>query len=197
MNFFRNVKLINKANLTRQIKPIKDELVKDLKILQRCEILSSGLNGKKRSFNFEVNHKHNKYLYDLFIKRSRRLLNKFTLKDTDFKLWCYYTDKDSPQWSRWHNHYYTTTINGVLYLEAVKGYGLEVCTDYNETYLRDLPIELYINREKKYIDTNNYDLLIFPDFLEHRPIIPNDKRRITLNFEIRCNESSKKIFNIL
>ena len=191
MNFFRNVELINKVNLTGQIEPIRDELIDDI-ILSRS-------NRREGSYNFEVNTKHNKYLYDLFIERSKRLLNKFTLKDTDFKLWCYYTDKDSPQWSRWHNHYYTTTINGVLYLEAVKGYGLEVCTDYNETYLRDLPVELYINREKKYIELNNYDLLIFPDFLEHRPLVPpRDKhqRRITLNFEVRCNESSKEIFNI-
>ena len=189
MTFFGNVKLINKVNLTRQIKPIRDDLINDI-------VSSRSTNRKEGVYNFIVNTKYNKYLYDLFIKRSRRLLNKFTLKDTDFTLWCYYTDKDSLKWSTWHNHYNTTTINGVLYLEAVKGYGLEVCTDYNETYMRDLPVELYINREKKYIEPNNYDLLIFPDFLEHRPIVPENKRRITLNFEVRCNESSKKIFNI-
>ena len=192
MNLFRkNVKLINKINLTKEIEPIKDELITD--------ILSSRFYRHPESYNFKVNTKHNKYLYDLFIKLSRRLLNKFTLSDTDLKIWCFLTDKHGSRWSTWHNHYNTTTINGVLYLEAVKGYGLEVCTDYNETYLRDLPVELYINREKKYIELNNYDLLIFPDFLEHRPLVPpmdKHQRRITLNFEVRCNESSKEIFNI-
>ena len=193
MNFFRkNVKLISKINLTKEIEPIKDELTN--------EILSSRLYHNSNSgYNFKVNTKHNKYLYDLFIKRSRRLLNKFTLRDTDFKLWCYYTDNSFYLGDRWHNHYSTSTINGVLYLEAVKGYGLEYCTDYNETFIGDLPVELYNNREKKYIEPNNYDLLIFPNFLEHRPIVSQmdkNKRRITLNFEIRCNESSKEIFNI-
>ena len=192
MNFFRkNVKLINKINLTKEIEPIKDELI--------TEILSSRFYRNPESYNFKVNTKHNKYLYDLFIKRSRRLLNKFTLRDTDFKLWCYYTDNSFYLGDRWHNHYSTSTINGVLYLEAVKGYGLEYCTDYNETFIGDLPVELYNNREKKYIEPNNYDLLIFPNFLEHRPIVSQmdkNKRRITLNFEIRCNESSKEIFNI-
>ena len=187
MNFFNKVRLINKVNVTRQIKPIKDQLINDALFSQ---------HNRQGAFNYEVNTNYRQYLYDVFIEHSRRSLNNFTLRDTDFKLWCYYTDKDSPQWSRWHNHYYTTTINGVLYLEAVKGYGLEVCTDYTEKYIRDLPVELYINREKKYIEPNNYDLLIFPDFLEHRPIVPENKRRITLNFEVRCNESSKKIFNI-
>ena len=76
MNFFRNVELINKVNLTGQIEPIRDELIDDI-ILSRS-------NRREGSYNFEVNTKHNKYLYDLFIERSKRLLNKFTLKDTDF-----------------------------------------------------------------------------------------------------------------
>ena len=87
----------------KEVEPIKDELITD--------ILSSRFYRHPESYNFKVNTKHNKYLYDLFIKRSRRLLNKFTLRDTDFKLWCYYTDNNFYLGDTWHNHINTSTIN--------------------------------------------------------------------------------------
>ena len=188
MNFFNKVRLINKVNVTRQIKPIKDQLINDA--------LLSQYNRQEGIFNYEVNTNHRQYLYDMFIKHSRRLLNNFTLRDTNFKVWCYLTDETYSQGDTWHNHFNTSTINGVLYLKVVKGYGIEFKTDYNNTYKQDIPNREYNRDNVTYIEPNNFDLLIFPDFIDHRPLISKDKRRISFNLEIRCNESSKKIFNL-
>ena len=69
-------------------------------------------------------------------------------------------------------------INSVLYLETVEGKG----------------IEFENNGEHLYIEPKDYDLLIFPDFLNHLPRISEDKRRISFNMELRCNENSQDIF---
>ena len=188
MKFFNKVRLINKVNVTRQIKPIKDQLINDA--------LLSQSNRQEGIFNYEVNTNHRQYLYDMFIKHSRRLLNNFTLRDTNFKVWCYLTDETYSQGDTWHNHFNTSTINGVLYLNVVKGYGIEFKTDYNDTYKQNISNRQYNRDNVKYIEPNNFDLLIFPDFIDHRPLISKDKRRISFNLEIRCNESSKEIFNL-
>lgn len=188
MNFFNKVRLINKVNLTRQIKPIKNELINDALLSQY---------NRQKAFNYKVNTNYRQYLYDMFIKHSRRLLNNFTLRDTDFKLWCYYTDSSYYLGDTWHNHINTSTINGVLYLNVVKGCGIEFNTDYNDTHKSNISNEKYNRNNIKYIEPNNFDLLIFPNFIDHRPLISKDKRRISFNLEIRCNESSKKIFNLL
>ena len=188
MNFFNKVRLINKVNVTRQIKPIKDQLINDA--------IFSQYNRPKGSFNYEVNSNYRQYLYDMFIEHSRKLLNNFTLRDTNFKVWCYLTDETYSQGDTWHNHIHTSTINGVLYLNVVKGYGIEFKTDYNNTYKQDIPNREYNRDNVTYIEPNNFDLLIFPNFIDHRPLISKDKRRISFNLEIRCNESSKEIFNL-
>ena len=190
MNFFNNVRLINKVNVTKQIKPIKDELLKDAYFSQYNRRDEYG------AFNFEVNTNYRQYLYDVFIKHSRRLLNNFTLRDTDFKVWCYLTGENFSLGDTWHNHLNTSTINGVLYLNVVKGCGIEFKTDYNETYKQNIPDRPFNRDNVKYIEPNNFDLLIFPNFIDHRPLISKDKTRISFNLELRCNESSKKIFNL-
>ena len=40
------------------------------------------------------------------------------------------------------------------------------------------------------------DMLIFPSFLDHYPETSKKEPRITLNLELRCKESTEKIFNI-
>jgi hypothetical protein len=50
--------------------------------------------------------------------------------------------------------------------------------------------------ESTYVEPDDFDLLIFPGHLNHRPIISNKKTRIVLNLELRCIESNYDIFNI-
>ena len=130
-------------------------------------------------FNFEVFTKHKDKLYDIFIKESRKILNKFTLKDTNFRLWCLHTDQTFYEGDVWHNHIKSSTINCVLYLKTVKNKG----------------IEFENNGDKTYVEPIDFDLVIFPNFLNHRPLLSKDKTRISLNMEIRCNENVNEIFS--
>ena len=115
-------------------------------------------------FNFEVFTKHK---------------DKFTLKDTNFRLWCLHTDQTFCEGDVWHNHIKSSTINGVLYLKTVKNKG----------------IEFENNGDKTYVEPIDFDLVIFPNFLNHRPLLSKDKTRISLNMEIRCNENVNEIFS--
>ena len=185
--------LINKINLRKEIHSIRNDLINDA--LKSCPQRSSS---EMHIYNFPLYTQHTEYLYHLFIRESRRLLNNFTLRDEDFKVWCYLTDENYSQGDTWHNHIRTSTINGVLYLQTVRGGGIEICTDYNVNIKYDIPDEEYNRENIKYIQPNNFDLLIFPNFIDHRPIIPKSKKkRITFNMELRCKEPSHTIFNMV
>src|SRR6056300_671686 len=100
--------LIKTYNVADKINSIKNLLIN--------ECLSQRINlDENYALNFKVNSKFTNYLYDIFYNICVTNLNKFTLKDNNFKLWCYLSDKDFNK-GRWHNHIETSTINSVLYL---------------------------------------------------------------------------------
>jgi len=68
--------------------------------------------------------------------------------------------------------------HGVLYLEIVK----------------DCGIQLKYENKIIYIEPKKYDLLIFPGFLDHLPIVHKTKKRISLQFEITCEEDANNIW---
>ena len=161
--------MIHIVNIKNQI---SKEVVDDIKI----DILKTRHN---QDYNFEVFTKYKNRLYDIFIKQSKRILKKFTLKDENFSLWCYYTDHTYYKGDTWHNHIDTSTINAVLYLKTVDGKGIEFEHDGKTTY----------------VEPKDFDLLIFPNYLNHRPLTSDTETRISLNMELRCNETSKEIFS--
>jgi len=160
--------MIHKVNIKSQIIDYVDDIKNDI-IKTRY----------KQNFNFEVFTEYKDKLYNIFIEESKKVLNEFTLKDENFRLWCYYTDQSYHKGNTWHNHIKTSTINGVLYLKTVKDTGIEFEHIGKTTY----------------IEPEDFDLLIFPDYLNHRPLTSNTEPRISLNIELRCNETSKEIFN--
>ena len=170
--------LIFKQNIKNEVHHLKDELINDT-LKSKENYNRKNVNGGQ-NLNFEVSTKHKEYLYNIFLEKSKKYLNKFTLKDTDFRLWCYYTNNDYIGTMKWHNHLNTSTINGVLYIETVKDKGIKFKHD----------------KEFYYFEPEDYDLLIFPDFLNHLPKRSKDKRRMSFNMELRCIESSKEIFKI-
>jgi len=172
---FDKYKPVYKFNLKKELKNKKAEIIKD--ILRSKE--KAG-DYKTKGYNFEVFTKYNDYLYDLFIKKSRKLLNSFTIKDSRLRVWCYFTGLKDPLKDRWHNHTRTSNINSVIYLETVKDYGINFKTD----------------KESWYIEPKNFDLLIFPGFLSHKPVTSNIQQRISLNLELKCNEEDKDIFGL-
>ena len=163
---------IHKLNLKKELKNKKAEIVKD--------ILKSQDDIKTGAYNFEVFSKHNNYLYNLFIKKSRKLLNPFTIRDSWLRVWCYFTGVRDHRKDRWHNHSRTSSINSVIYLETVKNYG----------------IKFEKGKEPWYVEPNEFDLLIFPGFLNHLPVTSSTQKRISLNLELKCNEQDKDIFGL-
>ena len=147
-------------NLKAEIKDIKKELIDD------C--LKSIQNRVEGSHNYNGVTKYKDQLYCLFIESCKKYYKNLQVFYTPFKLWSYYTDENYHEGEVWHNHKNTCSLCGVLYLKTVKGCG----------------IELRHKNKISYIEPKTYDLLIFPGFLDHKPLISKTKKRVSLQFEI-------------
>ena len=123
----------------------------------------------------------NKIMYQKFINVSKQLLNNFTLhKNNNNKAYVYCTNKNDYH-HVWHDHKNTCSINSVYYLKIPseeKG---------------QLEIEHEGNRFDFFPKEN--DFIIFPSYLKHAPKKPNtEEYRISINFELLCNEKTEDIF---
>jgi len=172
---FNKDRPIYKLNLKKELKNKKEKIVRDI-----LKAKDEAGNYKVMAYNFEIFSLYNAYLYELFMEKSKKLLNPFTLKNAPLKVWCYFTGLGNHVEDRWHNHRRTSSINSVIYLEAIKDYGIKFKGD----------------KESWYIEPKNFDLLIFPGFLDHRPVTSNTQQRISLNLELKCNEEDKDIFGL-
>jgi hypothetical protein len=165
---------IYKFNLKKQLKNIYSSLIED------CFKYKNRLDPKFGN-SYLLETKYNNYLYDIFIKYCNKVLNKFTLKDNDFKCWCYYSDITFTK-GNWHNHKKSSTINSVVYLNLPK---------------KEKGIDFKINNKIFNFIPKQFDFIIFPNYLEHYPYPSNtDEPRISLNLELRCFEDSRKIFKL-
>ncbi len=170
---FNKQRPVHHLNLKKELKNKKDEIVKDILVDEK--------NKKKSGYNFQVFTKYNNYLYDLFIRNSIKLLNPFTIRDPQLKVWCYFTGLGNHiEEDIWHNHTRTSNINSVIYLQTLKDHGIKF-ENGNESW---------------YVEPENFDLLIFPGFLNHRPVTSQTQQRISLNLELKCNETDKDIFGL-
>ena len=166
------MRLIYKENLKSKIKDIKQQIIKD--------ILKTRHKQNASLYNFQIFTNHHDYLYSLFNRVCIKNLKKFTILDAPLKIHSYFTDKSYYEGDVWHDHAKTCTICGVLYLVTVNKCGIQFAHDSKILY-----------EEPK-----DYDLLLFPGFLKHRPIISKDKRRVSLNFELSCIEQGREIFGL-
>ena len=161
------------VSLKEQLQPIESELTKEF-INQRPAKMLFG------EYNFNVKSKYNPYLYKLFLESSTKLLNKFTLKDENFKTWCSISDNQFDI-TCWHNHLTTSTINGVIYLKITK-------EEKGINFLIDNKVQNFIPKQ--------FDLVIFPNYLNHCPLVSKtEEKRISLNLELRCKEKVTDIFD--
>ena len=161
--------MIHRFSIDEDIKDFKEDLIKEC-MAQR--------NKEKGGLNFKLNTKYIDNLYSIFTESAKELLKPFTLKNKDFKVWCYITDNTFND-AGWHNHKKSSTINCVMYLQIKKE-----------------GISFKIKNKEIYIEPNNGDMLIFPGSLEHLPKPSINYKRISLNLELKCNENEKEIFNV-
>ena len=163
-------------NVKEELKDKKDDIIKDILKAKRKHDQIETTN-----YNFEVATPYHDDLYNLFIKKSKGFLNSFTLADLPLKVWCYFTGASRPvKKDIWHNHLRTSNINAVLYLKTLVDHG----------------IQFKMGKESWYLEPQNFDLLIFPGFLDHRPVTSTTQERISLNLELKCNETEKDIFGL-
>lgn len=133
--------------------------------------------------NYIFKSKYTNQLYDFFISLCKKHLNPFTINSLNFGTWCCLSDQKN-NIDQWHNHKQTGTIVGVLYLKIPNS--KENGIDFK---LKDSEIYKTINPEP-------FDFLIFPNYLDHRPHgSKTNKKRISINLELKCKESAEEIFN--
>ena len=141
------------------------------------------------SFNFRIieNEKNDfRMLRNLFYDTARELFNKFTIHPSHkIESWALVSNQNTPNKYSIHNHLKTASINGVFYLampELIEPEG-------NIEFLFD-------NKRICYKPTRG-ELLIFPGDLNHVPY-PHSlaKFRISINMEIKTNESIEEVFAV-
>ena len=117
-------------------------------------------------------------LYKKFKKISHRFFGNYHIApQNQSRCLCYRSNKD---WSRinWHNHLYSSTINGVYY-HQVDGDG--IFFERNGKSFHHVP--------------QQGELLIFPNNLNHRPdMTTSQSLRYSINMEITTEESASTLF---
>ena len=164
---FKN--LIHCFSIEEDIKNFKENLIKECVDQRKKE---------EKGCNFKVQTKYIDNLYKIFIDCAKKILKPFTIKDKNFKVWCYMTDNMYND-TGWHNHKKSATINSVIYLQ-----------------IQDKGISFKQDNEQIYFKPDNGDMLIFPSSLNHNPEPSTNNKRISLNLELLCNESEQEIFNV-
>ena len=171
--------LILFENYVIPTKEEKDFIISD--IVSRKENYNDNNFGAN---NVEVVCDYNNFLkklYEKYVETCRQILNPFTIHESNIDMpWTYCTNQYD-HIHAWHNHMKSSTINCVYYLQIPNCEGGQLEIEYDGKRLDFYPKE--------------YDLIIFPNFLDHAPRRPYcDEYRISINLEIRCNEPSKYIF---
>jgi len=155
------------------------------KIIQKVlENKSLYHKNKEKNFNFCINDDYQNFFQNLYLKFYKLCQKKFVFtvnRNLSKSCWAYVSDKSNFV-EMWHNHINSSTINAVYYLNIPKK--------------DNVTIDFELNKKLLTYKIKNYDLIIFPDNLNHKPNrCYNDGYRISINMEIICNETSEHIFN--
>lgn len=167
-------------NFSVPTKEQKDFIVKSIvRKKEKNNDNNSGANNVKVTDDYDNFIKNT---YNKFVSTSKEILNPFTIsKNNSTQAWTYCTNQYD-HIHVWHNHITTSTINSVYYLQVPNCGGGQLEIEYNNKRLDYLPKE--------------NDFIIFPNFINHAPRRPFcDQYRISINFEIACEENSKQIFS--
>lgn len=137
------------------------------------------------SINFPIIDDHFFFFRNLYTKYYKLCKRKFKFtKHINFNelCWVYVGDKYNYK-EIWHHHQRTSTVSSVYYLNIPDD---------------KVSIDFKMNQIAYTYYPKNYDLLIFPSYLEHKPNrCYKDGYRISINMELLCNEHPDKLFNQL
>jgi hypothetical protein len=117
-------------------------------------------------------------IYNLFLNKVNSVFKEYSVhKDNKRDVWVYCSDKRYSD-TGIHDHKETATINGVIYVKTVKNCG----------------IKFYVPDEV-YEEPSDCDIYIFPGDMAHDPLPSNNEMRISINVELKCNESIRDLFD--
>ena len=134
-----------------------------------------------RGYNFPLYDDHTlffSYLYEKYKTFCYELFGSFHLTiQNNSRCWCYRSNINDSN-AVWHDHLYTSTINGVYYYQVEKD-GIFFESQGKEFY--------YVPQQG--------ELLIFPHDLNHKPDIATSANwRYSINMEIITEESASTLF---
>ena len=129
---------------------------------------------ERMGFNYKIdsNDKFFVNLYDQFLESCKSIFLDFELSPTNSRsCWCYRSKGDDYK-PIFHNHATTSTINAVYYYQVEQGDSITFLT----------------GDEQKLLVVSKNDLLIFPNYMVHKPDKPvGKKRRYSINMEIKTD----------
>jgi hypothetical protein len=147
-------------------------------------------NYEKNYYSYPIKNDSNNYLkklYNNYLLFCFKTFGNFQIsKRNNSTCWAYCSNQKDFN-SFWHDHIQSSSINAVYYINIPKDSGGPL---FFRIPKNDNEFEIYSYFPK------NYDLIIFPNYLEHKPMPPSsDDYRICINMEIICeNDSPKNIF---
>lgn len=161
--------------------------------LEKEDLIKNVLKNKKMNHyqiggNFPITYDPNSFFKNLYNKFFIETNNFFANLNISYrnskKCWIYCSNNVDCGPGRVHNHMKTSTINGVYYINVPKS-----ANEHNGS------IEFFHNQNSLTYKPNNFDLLLFPNYLDHKINFLNDKEyRISVNMEICCDNDPKILF---
>ena len=148
------------------------------KTLEENRKYSSGEKGYSYPIWEEISP-HISYLKLKFIKEMEAMFGDFTISSLySNTAWCYRSTED--EWaSEYHHHKATATINAVWYYQVNP----------------EDSISFFVKEEEHKIFPKQNTLLVFPNFLLHKPNKPTGPlTRYSVNLEIMTEESAQDLW---
>lgn len=127
-----------------------------------------------------------KNLYHKFTLISKELFGNFEILSSNNQMcWSYASNKFDHGPGNIHNHLNSSTINSVYYLNVPQS-----------ATIKNGSITFFMNQENFSYRPKNGDLLLFPNYLNHKiNFLDDEEYRISINMEIKCRESSYSLFS--
>lgn len=166
------------------------EILEDSK---RLELMDVVLENKKRNHygnggSFKIDQDPTSFFQELYLKFFDAANEFFgglnVLPKNSSMCWSYSSNDVDHGPGMIHNHIHTSTINSVYYLNIPDSATLE-----------NGSIQFFLDDQTFSYRPNNFDLVVFPNFLDHRINYLNDPEyRISINMEILCENNPHDLF---
>jgi len=167
------------------------EILSDSK---RKELMAIVLQNKKRNHfklggSFKIDQDDNYFfenLYSKFFKNTFEFFGNLNILPNNSNMcWSYSSNNKDHGLGLIHNHINTSTINSVYYLNVPSSATIE-----------NGSIQFFLEDKSFPYRPSNFDLIIFPNYLDHKINFLNDSEyRISINMEILCDNDPYELFS--